>query len=292
MNKKTKNLLWLVFFSLFFSAYSNNVQANTIMISPNGGEIWKKGEAHEITWSTEKIASDKINIILYKGNNCSLNNITGKQICGWAYSPALALEVPNTGQYTWTISTSLTNGNDYRMAIQNPNNLPFTLQSDASFSIVDVRLDACTGSNCNIYRFWSNAKQGHFFTQSAAEANGIIAGDSSWKYEGIAYGAFSSQTTNAMPIYRFWSGKKQHHFYTASADEKNYVIANDPSWKYESIAYYAYASEQPNTTAVYRFWSDKKQGHFFTSSVAEKDSIITNDHSWKYEGIAWYVPTN
>ncbi len=147
--------------------------------------------------------------------------------------------------------------------------------------------------NSPVYRFWSSAKQGHFFTSSLPEKESILASDASWSYEGVAFSAYTNNTTvNATPIYRFWSNAKQHHFYTASLEEKNFVIANDPSWAYESIAYYAYATEMPSTTPVYRFWSDKKQGHFFTTNAAEKASIIANDRSWAYEGIAWYVPTN
>ncbi len=143
-----------------------------------------------------------------------------------------------------------------------------------------------------VYRFWSDAKQGHFFTINASEKDFIIANDYSWKYEGVAYKTFRENTLKTTPIYRFWSDAKQHHFFTASALEKNYVIANDHSWTYEGIAYYAYSTQQSETTPVYRFWSDTKQGHFFTSSASEKDFIITNDSSWNYEGIAWYVPIN
>jgi hypothetical protein len=38
-----------------------------------------------------------------------------------------------------------------------------------------------------VYRFWSNSKQGHFYTASEAEKNSIIANDHSWNYEGIAW---------------------------------------------------------------------------------------------------------
>ena len=154
------------------------------------------------------------------------------------------------------------------------------------------QLDECTESVCNVYRFWSNGKQGHFFTQSATEGNSIIANDPSWTYEGVAYSTFGSQETNTTPIYRFWSNSKQHHFFTASQAEKESIEANDHSWAYEGISYYAYATEKANTTAVYRFWSQAKQGHFFTISQAEKESIEANDPSWHYEGIAWYVPTS
>jgi subtilisin family serine protease len=143
-----------------------------------------------------------------------------------------------------------------------------------------------------IYRFWSNAKQGHFFTSNSTEKDSIIANDESWQYEGEAYKAFNESSAEITQIYRFWSNSKQHHFYTASESEKNSTIANDKSWNYEGVAYYAYATEQSGATAVYRFWSNAKQGHFFTSNVAEKDSIVANDKSWNYEGIAWYVPTN
>ena len=150
--------------------------------------------------------------------------------------------------------------------------------------------ETCVGSTCNIYRFWSNSKQGHFFTISKAEANNVIAYDSSWAFEGEAYKSFNTQEANTSPIYRFWSNSKQHHFFTVSEAEKDFIIANDSSWSYEGIAYYAYATEQASSTPVYRFWSQQKQGHFFTISASEKDSIIANDHSWSYEGIAWYVP--
>lgn len=143
-----------------------------------------------------------------------------------------------------------------------------------------------------IYRFWSDQKQGHFFTISPVEKDSIIANDKSWRYEGVAYNTFKESSTGISPIYRFWSDSKQHHFYTISLAERDSIIANDKSWNYEGIAYYAYGTQQSNATAVYRFWSDSRQGHFFTISAAEKNSIIANDKSWRYEGVAWYVPTN
>ena len=42
-----------------------------------------------------------------------------------------------------------------------------------------------------IYRFWSDSKQGHFYTISAQEKENIIANDPSWSYEGISQYSFS-----------------------------------------------------------------------------------------------------
>ena len=147
-----------------------------------------------------------------------------------------------------------------------------------------------------IYRFWSDDKQHHFFTASAAERDSIIATypPHVWNYEGVAYSAFTQPITDALPVYRFWSDEKQGHFYTISETEKNSIIATYPTnvWKYEGIAFYAYPNQKADTTPVYRFWSDTKQGHFYTASLAEKDSIIATypTNVWKYEGIAYYVP--
>lgn len=143
-----------------------------------------------------------------------------------------------------------------------------------------------------IYRFWSDKKQGHFYTISSAEKDSIIANDPSWTYEGVVFSSYDALGSSLSPVYRFWSDSKQHHFYTISEDEKNSVIANDPSWAYEGIAYYAYSTQQSGSVPLYRFWSDRKQGHFYTVSEDEKNSVIANDPSWKYEGIAYYVPGN
>ena len=157
---------------------------------------------------------------------------------------------------------------------------------------------SCAATTTPVYRFWSDTKQGHFYTSSATERDSIIATypTNVWSYEGTAYNAFGVQSVGTTPIYRFWSDDKQHHFFTASATEKDLVIATYPShvWNYEGIAYYAYATEQPSSTALYRFWSDTKQGHFYTASAAEKDYVIATypANVWNYEGIAWYVPTD
>lgn len=147
-----------------------------------------------------------------------------------------------------------------------------------------------------IYRFWSDATQGHFYTASITERDAVIATypDHIWRYEGIAFLAFSQQQAKTTPVYRFWSTAKQHHFYTASQEERDAVIAQyDPYiWNYEGIAYYAYPYPLAQSTPVYRFWSDTKQGHFYTASAPERDTVIATypDHIWRYEGIGWHIP--
>ncbi|MCW4384381.1 hypothetical protein OH146_01185 [Salinibacterium sp. SYSU T00001] len=151
-----------------------------------------------------------------------------------------------------------------------------------------------------VYRFWSDAYQGHFYTISATEKAQIQAKYPSniWKYEAVAYSAFTKQVAGTVPLYRFWSDTMNGHFYTASESEKNHVIAayDDSVWKYEGVAYYVYPSSSSvaGTRPVYRFWSDTKRHHFYTASESEKKHVIAvyDDSVWKYENPAFAVPTS
>ena len=94
-----------------------------------------------------------------------------------------------------------------------------------------------------VYRFWSDQNQVHFYTLSSTERDIVINNydDFIWKYEGIAYCAFSTQVNGRIPVYRFWSDENQSHFYTSSLSEKSFLEENynDFTWRYEGIGYYA-----------------------------------------------------
>lgn len=103
------------------------------------------------------------------------------------------------------------------------------------------RSEVCNASP--VYRFWSDSKQGHFYTINESERDYIISNypQNIWRYEGIAYCAHKDQVTST-PIHRFWSDTQQGHFYTANEDEKNQIISNYPTnvWRYEGVAFWAF----------------------------------------------------
>lgn len=157
---------------------------------------------------------------------------------------------------------------------------------------------ATPGRSMPVYRFWSDAYQGHFYTISASEKAHIEATYPShiWKYESVAYQAFTTQAPGTVPLYRFWSDTMNGHFYTASESEKNHVIAAYPDhvWKYERIAYYVYPGTVAGSRPVYRFWSDSKRHHFYTASIAERNHVIAAypNYVWLYEMTAFSVPSS
>jgi hypothetical protein len=164
---------------------------------------------------------------------------------------------------------------------------------------VTLRLrTAPAGATQPVFRFWSDAFQAHFYTMSVQERDYVIANydDYVWKYEKVAYRAYSSQEPGTVPLYRFWSDTYRGHFYTASQSERDYIIANYPTsvWKYEKIAYYVYpaSNDVPNTIGVFRFWSTSKGHHFYTANPIEREIVIADydDWIWKYERKAFEVP--
>lgn len=96
----------------------------------------------------------------------------------------------------------------------------------------------CQSGTQAVYRFYSSVFASHFYTQSAAERDQLVATDRNWTYEGLAYCAYSSATADSVALYRFWSAVFGKHFYTASQAEADHLRAADPNWSYEGIAYY------------------------------------------------------
>ena len=103
-------------------------------------------------------------------------------------------------------------------------------------------LAQCRGDK--VYRFWSDAFRGHFYTISSQERDYIIASypDNVWRYEGEAYCAQRAAIAHTTPLFRFWSAAYSGHFYTISAAERDHVIAayDDRTWMYEGVGYHVY----------------------------------------------------
>lgn len=146
-----------------------------------------------------------------------------------------------------------------------------------------------------LYRFWSVQKQGHFYTADTAERDNLIATDSTWQYEGVAYyvGKFNPSNAscegNASPVFRFFNPKKMHHFYTVSLSERDSLINSDPNWVYEGIGFCTELDPNSNNIPVFRFFSESRVAHFYTINVSERDSLIANDPTWQYEGVSYYA---
>jgi parallel beta-helix repeat protein len=147
----------------------------------------------------------------------------------------------------------------------------------------------------HVYRFWSSTKKGHFFTISEDERNGLVSASVSdeWRYESVAYDAFTSQVAGTIPLYRFYSAQFAGHFYTTSVAERDQVIRDYPDevWLYENVGYYVYPVQALNSRGVVRFWNAGSRHHFYTANAAEATYIQANQSAeYAYEGQQFNVP--
>lgn len=91
-----------------------------------------------------------------------------------------------------------------------------------------------------VYRFY-NFKQGvHFYTSNQAEATYVNNNlGHTFKYEGVAYQAYSYQLSNSSPMHRFYKFRQGVHFYTPNQVEATTVNNTASStYRYEGISYF------------------------------------------------------
>jgi hypothetical protein len=125
-----------------FNILSNSIQSSITVTSPNGGEIWKIGETHNITWQSSGLNTVSIYYFSQSDN-------TGRQ-----YQIANSVSA-STGLQSWTIPSSITPGL-YKISIGNT-----TTVSDYSnnwFTIASASI--CTPNwQCTNWSACVNGKQ-------------------------------------------------------------------------------------------------------------------------------------
>ncbi|MCC6794432.1 MAG: exo-alpha-sialidase [Candidatus Hydrogenedentes bacterium] len=87
----------------------------TELLTPNGGEKWKRGKNEKIKWSTNLESSEKVRLDLYRNGNKvqTIKNAT-----------------PNDGAFKWKVPNNIQKGGKYQVGI--------TLKSDASVDDVSL----------------------------------------------------------------------------------------------------------------------------------------------------------
>ena len=89
--------------------------------SPNGGETWIKGTTQTITW-TDNI-SGNVKIRLFKSNSVAA---------------IIAASTPSNGSFDWTVSTSLADGDNYKVEVRSLDNPTIRDRSDRNFTIAST----------------------------------------------------------------------------------------------------------------------------------------------------------
>jgi 5-hydroxyisourate hydrolase-like protein (transthyretin family) len=97
------------------------VVAGTLTVTtPNGGNSWKRGTVHTITWTKSGSPGSYVKIELLKGG---------------VVSRVITSSTLNDGSYSWTISSTQTTGTDYKIRITSTTYSSITDSSNSNFAI-------------------------------------------------------------------------------------------------------------------------------------------------------------
>jgi hypothetical protein len=94
------------------------VTPSVSVTSPNGGESWVRGSSHTITWSSSGTVGSNVKIEVLKAG---------------VVVQTLSASTPNDGSFSWTVSTGLATGSDYRIRITSTST--YTDSSNSNFTI-------------------------------------------------------------------------------------------------------------------------------------------------------------
>lgn len=115
---------------------SSSVNRSLIITSPNGGEAWKFGETHRITWTSQGI--DKVSIAVYN------DTIYGSGSTNYLDFAGTSLSVPaSQGYFDWTISQSWTpkptagNEGRYKIMIGDVNSQATGITSSSNYFTIN-----------------------------------------------------------------------------------------------------------------------------------------------------------
>ncbi len=94
------------------------------VVSPNGGESWKRNSTHAITWNYTGNPGSYVKIELLKGG--VLNRVI---------TDSTSIGSGGSGSYAWRIPANQTQGSDYKIRVTSTSNGSYTDTSDNNFSI-------------------------------------------------------------------------------------------------------------------------------------------------------------
>ena len=108
-------------YSNSYFTIENQTPADYITVtSPNGGETWKMGTSHNITWDDN--ISSNVKIELYKSGS---------------YYITISSSTSSDGSYIWSIPTNLTESSSYKVKITSATNNSVNDYSNGNFTIED-----------------------------------------------------------------------------------------------------------------------------------------------------------
>lgn len=153
-----------------------------------------------------------------------------------------------------------------------------------------------------VYRFFDTVYGTHLFTQSAGEAQQILATRPDLTQETNGFGAVSQTGPGAEAVYRFFETSNGTHFFTANYNEYlGLVTPGTATYRSDLTAeptstFYEDSTQQAGDVPVYRLFDTVHGTQFLTGDQNEYNGLTTAGSSTyradlHSEGVAFYAPT-
>ncbi|MBM2816537.1 MAG: Choice-of-anchor protein [Ignavibacteria bacterium] len=168
------------------------------LTSPSGGENWCKGSQHNITWTAQNVTN--VNIDLSSDG-------------GSSFPTSLATSLPAaSGSWQWTISNSLSFGNQYQVRVSDASNGSlnsksnnFTLPQEVAITTQPQSQTGCTGNPVSFSVSASGTGLSYAWRKNGTNISGainatytissIVAGDAG-NYDCVVSGACGNPVTS------------------------------------------------------------------------------------------------
>jgi hypothetical protein len=150
-------------------------------------------------------------------------------------------------------------------------------------------------NNLPIYRLRKNTSPSinSYLYVGKTERDSIIVPGSSYRDEGIAFYAFSTQIAGTVPVYRMYHPIFGKHMFTTSTSERDSLRQN--GFTYEGIAFYAYSRNTCHTNnrcPVFKLFHTETGRHLYSTQLDEIIGAMRADSRWNFEGVEFYSMAN
>ena len=165
----------------------------------------------------------------------------------------------------------------------------FVVTMEESSSNENPEVEEPTGST--VFRFLDPDTGIHFYADSEAERNELIANEPDYVAEDLGYTTVDESASGAQSVFSFFNDDTGAYLYTVDDNEREFIENNLDNYTQESDSFSVFAEDPDNidTIPIYRFLNTDTGAHFYTPSETERTAIEDNLPNYNSEGIAFYA---
>ena len=205
---------------LSFQIIEESGSSPTITVtSPNGGENWEPGSSHSITWSSSNLPGSYVAIQLYRTGNFD------HQISSSTY---------DDGSYTWSISSSQTESDYYKVLIHSTTNTSVDDMSDNYFTIEEPGSPSITVTSPNGGEDWEPGTS-HSITWNSSNLSGNYVGIQLYSSGSYVSSISSSTTDDGSYTWSISSSQTESDYYQVKIYSTSESSISDYSDNYFTI---------------------------------------------------------